>query len=164
MPHPGLLHPEPLPLWQATADPYLHRRQSNTQRQVWLSLCGVSRCSQGFVCALWAPLEGMGFDSIGDFTPPTIFLGLLLCSCIYLFLVWSNILLLMVVQQWVVILEFSQKMSTGPSTPASWIVNCYLYYYFKKYVCQPGNQDLQVYYSLYIHCTFHFISRGDIRN
>ena len=31
MPHPGLLHPEPLPLWQATDDPYLHRRHSNTQ-------------------------------------------------------------------------------------------------------------------------------------
>ena len=42
MPYPGLLHPEPLPLQQATADPYLHRRHSNTQRQVWLSLCGVS--------------------------------------------------------------------------------------------------------------------------
>ena len=40
--HPGSLHPEPLPLWQATADLYLHRSYSNTQRQVWLSLCGVS--------------------------------------------------------------------------------------------------------------------------
>ena len=30
MPYPGLLHPEPLPLWQATADSYLHRRHSNT--------------------------------------------------------------------------------------------------------------------------------------
>ena len=28
-PYPGLLHPEPLPLRQATADPYLHRRHSN---------------------------------------------------------------------------------------------------------------------------------------
>ena len=35
----------------------------------------------------------------------------------YLFLVGSNIFLLMVVQQWVVILEISQeKMSTRPST------------------------------------------------
>ena len=40
LPHPGLLHSEPLPLWQATADPYLCRRHSITQRQVWLSLCG----------------------------------------------------------------------------------------------------------------------------
>ena len=39
MPYPGLLHPETL--WQVTADLYLHRRYSNTQRQVWLSLCGV---------------------------------------------------------------------------------------------------------------------------
>ena len=50
MPHPGLLHPEPLPLKQATADPYLFRRHSNPQRQVWLSVCGVSWCAQGFVC------------------------------------------------------------------------------------------------------------------
>ena len=42
MPPPALLHPEPLPLWQATADPYIRRRHSNTQRQVWLGLCGVS--------------------------------------------------------------------------------------------------------------------------
>ena len=27
--NPSLLHPEPLPLWQSTADPYLHRRRSN---------------------------------------------------------------------------------------------------------------------------------------
>ena len=52
MPHPGLLHPEPLPLWQASADLYLCRRHSNTHRQVWLSLCGVFWCAQGFVCAL----------------------------------------------------------------------------------------------------------------
>ena len=46
MPHPGLLHPEPLLLHQATADMYLHRRHSNT---VLVSLCGVSGslCSQG---------------------------------------------------------------------------------------------------------------------
>ena len=39
----------------------------------------------------------------------------------YLYLVGSNILLLMVVQQQVAILEFSQeKMSARPSTPPSW--------------------------------------------
>ena len=27
---PSLLHPEPLPLQQSTADPYFHRRHSNT--------------------------------------------------------------------------------------------------------------------------------------
>ena len=37
MPYPSLLHPEPLSLWQSTADVYLHRRCSNT---VCLSLCG----------------------------------------------------------------------------------------------------------------------------
>ena len=29
MPHPSLLHPEPLSLRQSTADPFLHRRCSN---------------------------------------------------------------------------------------------------------------------------------------
>ena len=48
MPHPGLLHPDPLPLQQATADPHLHRRYS----QFCLSLCGAcgasgSWCAQG---------------------------------------------------------------------------------------------------------------------
>ena len=32
MPYPVLLHSEPLPLWQATADSYLHRRHSNKGR------------------------------------------------------------------------------------------------------------------------------------
>ena len=38
-------------LRQAPADLYLPRRHSNTQRQVWLSLCGVpgSWCAQDFV-------------------------------------------------------------------------------------------------------------------
>ena len=35
---PDLLLPEPLSPWQATADLFLHRRPSNTQRLVWLSL------------------------------------------------------------------------------------------------------------------------------
>ena len=30
MAYPSLLHPEPLPPWQATADPCLHRRHSDT--------------------------------------------------------------------------------------------------------------------------------------
>ena len=54
--------------------------------------------------------------------------SLCVCICVSLpldlgclFLVGSNISLLMVVQQRVVILEFSQeKMSTCPSTPPSW--------------------------------------------
>ena len=38
MPYPGLLHPEPLPLWQVTADPCLHWRLVDTHGQVWVSL------------------------------------------------------------------------------------------------------------------------------
>ena len=53
MSDPGLLHPEPLPLWQVTADPYLCRKHSNTQRQVWLSLSG----SPSVQKVLFAPSE-----------------------------------------------------------------------------------------------------------
>ena len=47
----GLLHPEPLPLQQVTADLYLCRRHSDIQRKVCFSLCGVSvsQCIQGFI-------------------------------------------------------------------------------------------------------------------
>ena len=45
MPHPGLPHPEPLSLQQATAEPFLHR----SCFQFCLNLCGVSGswCTQG---------------------------------------------------------------------------------------------------------------------
>ena len=42
MPHPGLLHPEPLPLQQATTDPCLHQRLPDTHRQVWTVSCRVT--------------------------------------------------------------------------------------------------------------------------
>ena len=59
-------------------------------------------------------------DSKCDFAPPTILLRLLLCSWTRVsFLVGSNILLSMAVQQPVVILEFSQKLSSQLSTPPS---------------------------------------------
>ena len=66
MPYPGLLHPEPLPLQQSTADPYLLRRHSNTalaqsQCSLWVLVC------IRFVWALQASLAGMGFDSKHDF-------------------------------------------------------------------------------------------------
>ena len=63
--------PEPLPLPQATADLYLCRRHPNTQRQVWLSLCGVSGSwyTQRFVWALRASLAGIGLDSKHGFAP-----------------------------------------------------------------------------------------------
>ena len=53
IPYPSLLHPESLPQWQATADPYLHRRHS----EFCLSLCGVSGswCTQG----LFEPSESL---------------------------------------------------------------------------------------------------------
>ena len=116
---------QPLPLQQATADPFLCRRHSNTLRQVWLSLSGVPRswCTQGFVWAFWASLVGMGFDSKHDFTPPTILLGLLLSDWMWgiFFLVGSNILLSLIVQHWIAILELQKKMSTYPST----LPSCY---------------------------------------
>ena len=39
MPYPGLLHPEPLPLRQATAD---RTSAGDAQTEFWLNLCGVS--------------------------------------------------------------------------------------------------------------------------
>ena len=58
-----------------------HTSTGDAQTQFCLSLCGVSGswCAQGFFWALLEPLAGMGFDSKHDFTPPSIFLGLLLC-------------------------------------------------------------------------------------
>ena len=49
VPYPGLQYPESILLQQAMADPYLRRRHSDTQQQVWLSLFGVSWCAQSFV-------------------------------------------------------------------------------------------------------------------
>ena len=77
--HARSVAPRALPLQQATADPYLHRRHSNTvlSQSLWgLWVLGCTR----FVWALWASLAGMGFDSKHVFAPPpTILLGLLLC-------------------------------------------------------------------------------------
>ena len=121
---PGLLQPEPLSPRQGTADPCLHRRYSNTQRQVWFSLCGVSGswCTQGFVWALWASLVGMGFGSKCYFALPTVLLGLLLCPWTWgIFFWWDPTFSC---QRQVVILEFSQeKRSTHPSTLPSWDIS-----------------------------------------
>ena len=78
MPWPGLLHPEPLPPQQSTADPHLPRRHPNTVLPQSLWGLWVLVCTR-FVWALWASLAGMEFDSKCDLTPPTILLGLLLC-------------------------------------------------------------------------------------
>ena len=77
-PYPNLLHLEPLPLWQSTAHPYLHRRHSDTvlSQSVWgLWVLVHTR----FVSALWASLVGIGFESKCEFAPSTVLLGLLLC-------------------------------------------------------------------------------------
>ena len=66
---------------------------------------------------------GMGFDSKCDFCSSYCLAGAspLPLDVGYLFLVGSNILLSMVVQQCVVILEFLQEtMRAGRSAPPSW--------------------------------------------
>ena len=40
MPYPDLLHPEPVPMKQSTADPHLHRRHSNTLLSVSVGSLG----------------------------------------------------------------------------------------------------------------------------
>ena len=71
MPYPGLVHPEPLPLQQSTADLNLCRRHSNTvlSQSLW------SLWVLGSVWALWTSLEGMGFVSKCNFAPPNILLS-----------------------------------------------------------------------------------------
>ena len=66
------------PLWQFTADPYLHRRHSNTvlSKSLW-GLWVLVHAT--FVWSLWVSLVAMGFDLKINFVPSTILLGLLLC-------------------------------------------------------------------------------------
>ena len=117
---PGLLQPEPLSPRQPLLTPCLCRRCSDTHRQVWLSLCGVSGS-----CAHKVSFEpSQHFWWVWGFILNTILL-LLPTYCGFSFalgweyiLVGSNILLSMVIQWLVAILEFLQeKMSTCPSTP-----------------------------------------------
>ena len=60
MPYPGLLHPEPLPLQQVTAEPYLHKRHSNT---VLATSVGSLGPSAHRVCL--SPLSVSGWYGIG---------------------------------------------------------------------------------------------------
>ena len=83
MPYPDLLHPEPLTLQQATADPYLCRRHSNTVLAQSLWGLWVLVCTR-FVWALCASLVGKGFDSKCDFT-------LRLSCCVFSFAMWGII-------------------------------------------------------------------------
>ena len=107
------------------SSPLLTRTFSgDTQTQFWLSLCGVSGswCAQG----MFEPSEhlwqvwGLILNAILPLLPSCWGFSFAL-GCGVSFLVGSNILLSMVVQQQVVILEFSQeKVSTCPSTLPSW--------------------------------------------
>ena len=92
MPYPGLLHPEPLPQQQSTADPYHCRRHSNTVLVQFL--CGLwVLVHTRFVLALRASLASMGFDSNCNFSRPTVLLGLLLCPWTWgIFFWWYPIL------------------------------------------------------------------------
>jgi len=83
------------------------------------SLWGLLVCARHCLSPL--SLAGMGFDLKCDFIPPTVLLGFsfpLGVGC--LFLVGSNLLLLMIVPQQVVILEFLQEMMSSHPTPPSW--------------------------------------------
>ena len=100
-------------------DPGLCRRHSHTRGQSGSVSCG-------FVWALWLPLAGRRFDVKCDCIPPTILLGLLLCPWMQgiSFLVGSNILLLMVFQQLVTILVFSQENMSMSFYSAILYVSC----------------------------------------
>ena len=115
---PKLLMPVPLVpdaghCWLMPPQETLKQSQANLAQ----SLVGVTAPSLG----PGAYLVGMRFDFKYDYTSPIVILWLLLCPWTqgYLFLVGSNILLSMVVQQLVAILVFLQEtMSTHPSTPS----------------------------------------------
>ena len=72
--YPSLLHPEPLSPQQATTDPYLYRRHSNTvlSQSLW-GACALVLTR--FAWALPASKAGMQSDSKCKFTPLTILLG-----------------------------------------------------------------------------------------
>ena len=118
----AIVHPELLPLWGGHCWPI--PPQETLKTQFWLNLCGVSRswCAEGlfepFKC-LWQAWA-LILNEISPFLPSCWGFSFA-CRCgVSFLLVGSNILLLTVVQQRVVILEFSQeKMSTCPSTPQS---------------------------------------------
>ena len=101
----------------------MHTSAGDTNIGLAQSLWGLCvLCIQGFVWALPASLAVMGFHSKCDFAPSTILLGASICPwmwvsvLMYLFLVGSNILLSMVIQQQVVIC-WTSKMNTCPSIP-----------------------------------------------
>ena len=80
MPQPGLLHPKPLPLWQAllndasTGDAQTLKGRSG--QYLWGLLVRTRFCLSP---PSSVSLVGMGFASKHNFAPPTILLELLLC-------------------------------------------------------------------------------------
>ena len=116
----GLLHPESLPLQQATADLCLHRRLKHRSISVSVgSLCpGAHNVLFKPSKHLWQ-VSSLILNVISPLLP--FFCGFFfVLGCGVSFIVGSNILLSTVVQQWVVILEFSLKMGACPSTLPSW--------------------------------------------
>ena len=115
----ALLHSVPSALRQAAAG---LTSTGDTQTQFWLSLCVVSGswCAQGLfepskhLVRVW----GLILNAILPLLQSCYGFSFVLGHGISIFWSGSNILLLMLVQQHVVILEFSQeKMSTRLSTP-----------------------------------------------
>ena len=112
---PRTTAPVPLPLKQATADPYLCREPPFTDR--WAQpLVGAASflyilvCTRFCVCAPQESLAGMrsDFKVISPHLPPHCGFSFA-CGLGYLSLMGSNTLLLRVVQQLVGILVFSQE-------------------------------------------------------
>ena len=106
--------------------PYPHGRPlltraftGDTQKQVWLSLCGVS--GSWWVQVLFEPSKCLWWvwslilNMISPLLPSYWGLSFALLHWVF-FLVGCNILRSTVIQQWVTILEFSQKLSAHPST------------------------------------------------
>ena len=103
----------------------MHTSAGDTQKQCWLSLCGLSGscCTQGLFDPsehLWQ-LWGLILNVISSLLPSCRGFSFALGCRVSFFLVGSNILLTMALQQRIVTLEFSQeKMSAHPSTPPSY--------------------------------------------
>ena len=83
---PGLLLPVPLSLWQAIADPRLHKRPSNSHRDVWHYLLMSLLLSTGCWCKQVYFFASSPRRVSG--TLPTVLLGLLLCLWIWSIHFW----------------------------------------------------------------------------
>ena len=104
MPYPGLLHPESMPLQPAMADPYLHRKHPFNSRSDSVSLYypGAHRVLFVLSKRLWW-VWSLIVNAILPLLPSLWGFSFTLGSGLSFFCVSSNILLLMVVQQQVII-------------------------------------------------------------